>query len=634
MKISSGTISILAVILFAALLNAQTDAYLEKNDMKLPKKEFSPYANRAFPTNVYFGDTHLHTALSLDAGTFGNRLGMDEAYRFCRGEEVVSSGGLKARLARPLDFVVIADHSDGMGWFSMLADGDPLLMNKEEGRRWHKAINQGGQPAVDAALEMINLFSQGKVPWPTNDPALMRPVWDSVVEAAEKYNEPGRFTAFIGYEWTSLVKGNNLHRVVIYRDNGDKAGSVLPYTLGDSADPEDLWKALATYEEKTGGRVLAIPHNGNLSNGLMFDVETLSGGPITRQYATARQRWEPLFETTQIKGDGEAHPLLSPDDEFADYETWDLGNLDLSQAKTREMLPGDYLRSGLKRGLEFEQKLGVNPYKYGQIGSTDSHTSMPAVEEENFFGKHSGVEPTAERAAHVTLGGENGKIYGWQMASSGYAAVWAKENTRGAIWDAMKRKETYATTGPRMTVRFFGGWDFTKEDSQNRLPARVGYSKGVPMGGDLRKAPTGKSPSFLVGALKDSLSGNLDRIQIIKGWVGEDGKAHERVYDVAVSDGRQIDANGRCKTEVGSTVNVAKATWTNTIGDPELIATWTDPDFDPSQRAFYYARVIEIPTPRWTAYEAVRFGIKMPEGCRMETQERAYTSPIWYSPEK
>ena len=569
------------ILLLTASLHAQTDAYLEKENMKLPKKEFSPYANRAFPTNVYFGDTHLHTALSLDAGTFGNRLGMDEAYRFCRGEEVITSGGLRARLGRPLDFVVIADHSDGMGWFNMLADGDPLLMNKEEGRRWHKAINEGGQPAVDAALEMINLFSQGKVPWPTNDPDLMRPVWDSVVEAAEKYNEPGKFTAFIGYEWTSLVKGNNLHRVVIYRDNGDKAGRVLPYTLGDSADPEELWKALANYEEKTGGRVLAIPHNGNLSNGLMFDVETLSGGPITREYALQRQKWEPLFETTQIKGDSEAHSLLSPDDEFADYETWDLGNLDMSQAKTREMLPGEYLRSGLKRGIAFEQKFGVNPYKYGQVGSTDSHTSMPAVEEENFFRKHSGVEPTAERAAHVTLGGENGKIFGWQMASSGYAGVWATENTRAAIWDAMKRKETYATTGPRMIVRFFGGWDFTQEDAQNRLPARVGYSKGVPMGGDLRNPPAGKSPTFLVGALKDSRSGNLDRIQVIKGWVEADGKARERVYDVAVSDGRKIDANGRCKTAVGNTVNVGKATWTNTIGDPELLAVWTDPSFDP-----------------------------------------------------
>ncbi|MEP4078476.1 MAG: DUF3604 domain-containing protein [Haloferula sp.] len=605
---------------------------MEKSAMKGSKKEFSPYANRSFPSQVYFGDTHLHTELSMDAGTFGNRLGLDDAYRFCRGEEITSSGGYKARIGRPLDFVVIADHSDGMGFFQLFQEGDPLVMDKEEGKRWNKAIAAGGQASVDAALEIITMFSQGKFPWPTNDPDLMKPVWQSTIDAAEKYNDPGTFTAFIGYEWTSLVKGNNLHRVVVYRDDGDKAAMTLPYTLADSANPEDLWKALAAYEDKTGGQLLAIPHNGNLANGIMFDTVTLDNAPITKDYAELRQRWEPLYESTQIKGDGEAHPFLSPDDEFADYETWDLGNLDLSEAKTDAMLAGEYSRSGLKRGLEFEEKLGTNPYKFGQIGSTDSHTSMPAVEEENFFGKHSGVEPTPERAAHVTLGGEKGKIYGWQMASSGYAAVWARENTREAIWDAMKRRETYATTGCRMVVRFFGGWDFTTADAHNRLPADAGYRKGVPMGSDLTKAVEGKSPTFLVAAMKDSMSGNLDRIQIVKGWIGPDGKAMEKVYDVAVSDDREIDANGRCKTPVGNTVNVKEATWSNTIGDPELSTVWTDPDFDPEQRAFYYARVLEIPTPRWTAYEAKRFDIEMPEGCAMTTQERAYTAPIWYQP--
>jgi hypothetical protein len=628
-------LSVAAGLMLAASgpLQAITDAYMQKDEMKPAKKEFSPYANRGYPTNVYFGDTHLHTALSVDAGSFGNRLGLDEAYRFTRGQEVVSATGYRAKLGRPLDFVVIADHSDAMGFFPLLLKGDPYLMGKEEGRRWHEMVNEGGQDGVNAALEIINLFSQGKFPWPTNDPKLMRSVWDEMIEAAERYNEPGKFTALIGYEWTSLVRGNNLHRVVIFRDGGDKASRVLPFTLADSADPEQLWEYLRTYEEKTGGEILAIPHNGNLSNGLMFDVETLSGGPITRDYAERRQRWEPLYETTQIKGDGEAHPLLSPDDEFADYETWDLGNLDMSQAKTDAMLPGEYARSGLKRGLEFEQRLGVNPYKFGQIGSTDSHTSLPAVEEDNFFGKHSGVEPSPERAMHVTLGGEHGKIMGYQMASSGYAAVWATENTRAAIFDAMARKETYATTGSRMLVRFFGGWEFSDEDAQTRLPAEAGYSKGVPMGGDLGKAPMGKAPTFLVAARKDAMSGNLDRIQIVKGWVGPDGKAQERVYDVAVSDGRAIGADGRCRAPVGNTVNIEKATWTNTIGDPELITVWSDPHFDASQRAFYYARVIEIPTPRWTAYEALRFGIEMPEEAEMITQERAYTSPIWYDPE-
>ena len=625
-------LAVTALLFASSSAYATTAAMFDKEHTKLQKKEFSPYVNRGYPTHVYFGDTHLHTRLSVDAGTFGNRLGLDDAYRFTRGEEVTASQGFKAQLGRPLDFVVIADHSDAMGFFDMLATGDPALMGEEEGRRWNKMINEGGQAAVDAALELITMFSQGEIPWETNNPELMKPVWHEIIDAAEKYNDPGKFTAFIGYEWTSLVKGNNLHRVVIYKDSGNQARQTLPFTLEDSADPEKLWDAMQAYEDKTGGELLAIAHNGNLSNGIMFDVETLSGGPIDRDYAERRQQWEPLYEATQIKGDGEAHPLLSPDDEFADYETWDLGNLDMSQAKTDDMLAGEYARSGLKRGLEFEQGLGVNPYKFGMIGSTDSHTSMPAVEENNFFGKHSGVEPSPERASHVVIGGKNGKIMGYDMASSGFAAVWAKENTRDAIFDAMARRETYATTGSRMAVRFFGGWDYTEADALTRQPADAGYAKGVPMGGDLSQAPNGKSPSFLIAALKDSMSGNLDRIQIIKGWVGKDGKAQERIYDVAVSDDRKIDANGRCMTPVGNTVNVEEAIWTNTIGDPELVTVWTDPDFDPGQRAFYYARVIEIPTPRWTAYEAKRFNVKMPEEAPMTTQERAYTSPIWYTP--
>jgi hypothetical protein len=387
---------------------------------------------------------------------------------------------------------------------------------------------------------------------------------------------------------------------------------------------------LQTYEDQTGGQVLAIPHNGNLSNGLMFDVKTINGGEITVEYAKQRQLWEPLYESTQIKGDGESHHLLSPDDEFADYETWDIGNLDNSQAKTPEMLPGDYLRSGLKRGLEFEEKLGVNPYKVGQIGSTDAHTSLPAVEEDNFYGKHSGVEPEAGRWEHVVIAGVNGNILGWKQASSGYAAVWSEENTRESIWDAMKRRETYATTGTRPLVRFFGGYNFDGSESAADMYAADGYAKGVPMGSDL---PAGEgAPTFLIAARMDEKSGNLDRIQIIKGWVGEDGKAQERVYDVAVSDDRTIDADGRCSTPVGNTVSVAEASWTNTIGAPDLNVAWTDPDFNPSQRAFYYARVIDIPTPRWTAYDALTYGLDLPPEVDMFTQERAYTSPIWYTP--
>ncbi len=594
-------------------------------------KAYSPYAGRAYPTRVFWGDTHLHTALSMDAGAFGNRLGLDEAYRFARGEEVVSATGQPVKLARPLDFMVIADHSDGMGFFPRLLSEDPEIMQKEEGRRWKKMIDEG--QGVDAALEIIGLFSQGTFPYPTNDPSMAKPVWEDCVETAEKYNDPGRFTAFIGYEWTSLIKGNNLHRVVIYRDNGDRAGRVLPFTNADSSDPEDLWNALAVYEDKTGGSVLAIPHNGNMSNGMMFAEETVGGAPLTEAYARERIRWEPLMEATQIKGDGETHPLLSPDDEFADFETWDVGNLDLSEKKTPEMLPYEYARSGLKLGLALEKKLDVNPYQFGMIGSTDSHTSLVAVEENNFFGKHSGGEPSPERWNHPFMDTPLGKINGWQTSASGYAGVWATENTRAAIFDAMARREVYATTGPRMMVRFFGGWDFEPPHAETRNPAGLGYRMGVPMGGELTGGKGAKAPSFLVAALRDPIGANLDRIQIVKGWIDATGKTHEKVYDVVWGDEdrRRPGADGKVPA-VGSTVDVAAATWKNTIGDPELIAVWQDPDFDPSQSAFYYARVLEIPTPRWPAYDRLRYGVTMPPEVLMTIQERAYTSPIWYTP--
>jgi hypothetical protein len=500
-------------------------------------------------------------------------------------------------------------------------------------------VQAGGQKGVEAAVEIIIAFSQNTFPPALaslpGDPAY-RSAWEEVIDAAEKYNQPGEFTAFIGYEWTSNTGGNNLHRVLIYRDGGNRAGLLEPYTtlapLG-SDNPRDLWKWMESYQEKTGGRLLAIAHNGNLSNGIMFPlVDSFTGKAIDPEYAATRNKWEPLYEATQIKGDGEAHPLLSPNDEFADYETWDQGNLDLSVVKEDDMLQYEYARSGLQLGLTLEKQLGVNPYKFGMIGSTDSHTGLATAGEDNFFGKHSGAEPGPKRWEHPMAQVGDKKYEGWSMVSSGYAAVWATENTREALFDAMMRKETYATTGPRMLVRFFGGWDFAPTDAQHRLPADIGYRKGVPMGGDLFDAPTGKAPTFLVAALKDAFSGNLDRIQIVKGWVDAKGERQERIYDIAVSGGRAINADGRCTTPVGNTVDVAGATWTNTIGAPELITVWKDPDFDPVVPAVYYARVLEIPTPRWTAYEAKRYGVTMAPEVPMVTQERAYTSPIWYTP--
>ena len=602
------------------------------------QRQFSPYAGRNYPSRVFWGDTHLHTSYSFDAGAFGARLSPEDAYRFARGEELLSSTSVRAKLSRPLDFLVVADHSDNMGFFPKLLSGDPDYLADATGRRWYDTMLKGGQDAVKVALEMIDSFSKGTFP-----PALAslpgsrvyRSAWEETIKAAEKYNDPGRFSAFIGYEWTSNTGGNNLHRVVVYRDGADKAGRTEPYTTirpSGSDNPEDLWKALQAYHDKTGGQLLAIAHNGNLSNGIMFPlINSFTGKPVTREYAAIRAKWEPLYEATQIKGDGEAHPFLSPNDEFANYETWDKGNLNLSVPKKNDMLQFEYARSALKLGLQLAAKLGVNPYKFGMIGSTDSHTGLAAVEEENFFGKHSGVEPSANRWEHAVGCFGNSCVFGWEQAASGYAAVWAKENTREAIFDAMQRKEVYATTGSRMIVRFFGGWEFDPKDAQTRIPAELGYAKGVPMGGDLANAPAGRAPTFLVAALKDPIGANLDRIQIVKGWLDARGNLQERVYDAVWSGERKPDAKGKLPA-VGNTVDVANAIWTNTIGAGELITVWQDPNFNPKERAFYYARVIEIPTPRWTAYDAKRFNVKMDPKVPMITQERAYTSPIWYTP--
>jgi hypothetical protein len=602
------------------------------------QKSYSPYAGRNFPTRPFFGDTHVHTGASMDAGAFGARLGPDEAFRFARGEEVSAANGMRVKLARPLDFIVVADHSDNFGFFPKLFAGDPSFLADPTGKRWYEMIQKGGQDAVGVATEVIDKFSKGTFP-----PALAslpgtetyRSAWEKDIRAAEASNEPGRFTAFIGYEWTSNTGGNNLHRVVVFRDGAAKARQVEPYTtvkpLG-SDDPKELWKVLQAYEDKTGGNVLAIAHNGNLSNGIMFpEIDSFTGKAITREYAQTRAKWEHLYEATQMKGDGEAHPFLSPTDEFANYEKWDKFNLNMSVPKEKGMLQYEYARSALQLGLQLEARLGTNPYKFGMIGSTDTHTGLTTADEDNFFGKHAGTEPNAKRMEHpVGCFGKN-CILGWSQSASGYAGVWATENTREALFDAMERRETYATTGPRMVVRFFGGWDFVAADAQGRLPANTGYSKGVPMGGDLRSASAGKAPTFLVAALKDPMSGNLDRIQIVKGWIDAKGARQEKIYDVAWSDNRKPGADGKLPA-VGNTVDVANATWTNTIGAPELITVWKDPEFDASLRAVYYARVIEIPTPRWTAYDANRFGVEAPAGVPMITQERAYTSPIWYTP--
>jgi hypothetical protein len=604
-----------------------------------PGKSYSPYAERGFPSRPLWGDTHLHTSTSFDAGAFGNRLDANAAYRFARGEQVTSTTGIPVKLSRPLDWLVVADHSDNMGLFDLIYAQDRSVTSDPEGRRIATMVANGGEEAVAAALELIDAYSRGQNLSPAlaveAGSKLFRSVWDRQIAAAEAAYEPGRFTSFIGYEWTSLIQGGNMHRVVIYRDGGERARMMYPFTTeppAGSINPRDLWRWMASYEEQTNGDVLALAHNGNLSNGIMFPEDAqYDGKALDEEYVQTRAKWEPMYEVTQIKGDGEAHPFLSPNDEFADYENWDKGNLNLSELKTDDMFAGEYAREALKTGLKLEARLGTNPYKFGMVGSTDSHTSLATAQEDNFFGKHSGTEPGPERPEHIVGKFGDVAILGWEQVSSGLAAVWATENTREAIFDAMERKEVYATTGSRMGVRFFGGWNFTEADLESRTPAFAGYNKGVPMGSGLPAANGAEAPTFMVFALKDPIGANLDRIQIIKGWMNADGETEEKVFDVAWSGDRQPGSDGKLPP-VGSTVNVENATWRNSIGAGELGTVWTDPEFDPAQPAFYYARVIEIPTPRWTAYDAFRYDLDLPDEVPMTTQERAYTSPIWFTP--
>ena len=598
------------------------------------------YQPAEHPSRVLWGDTHLHTTNSLDARSFGVLIDPEHAYRFARGERVETTTGHIAQLARPLDFLVVSDHSDAMGVVDQLIQGNPELLANAELAGLRDKILAGGESTTEAMREIVTVLLDPDYSGPLLNASVMRSVWEEYVAVADRFNEPGRFTALIGYEWTPTQGGDKLHRNVLYRDSAAVARQMMPFTANSSINPQDLWAWMQRYEDTTGGRVLALAHNGNLSNGQMFPVQQNpnTGAAIDAEYVRTRARWEPLFEVTQIKGDSESHPALSPDDEFADFETWDRGNASLATRKTPDMLQYEYAREALKNGLKLQRDLGANPFQFGLVGSTDTHTGLATADENYFFGKFIKEEPAADRVDQFMV--NTGVPDNWrvsEMSASGYAAVWARENTREAIWDAMQRKEVYATTGPRMTVRFFGGWKFSARDADFHKLAKEGYDRGVPMGGTLRpvESASGKrqAPGFLVGALKDPLSGNLDRVQIVKGWLDADGATHEKIYNVVWSDEprRRLRRDGRLPP-VGNTVNVAEASWENTIGSAELVGFWRDPDFDATEPAVYYLRVIEIPTPRWTAYDARLLGAEPAPDVPATLQERAYTSPIWYSP--
>lgn len=581
----------------------------------------------AFPataeeTVLLWGDTHLHTYLSPDAYLLENRrVTPDDAFRFARGEPVIAAyTNAKVQLDTPLDFLVVTDHSEYVGVMPLIQTGDPRIMSSERGRADNAAFQEDPLAVFATLIEGVNT-NQPEPAYIQDD--LLGSVWQDIAAAADRQNRPGEFSAFIGWEWSSTPNGNNLHRVVFTYSDAEAAGQILPYSSFNSQDPEDLWDWIQATSEETGMDFMVIPHNSNISGGLFFDDETYTGGPITAAYGRQRMAMEPVVEVTQIKGDSETHPDLSPEDPFADYETYEHRIDVVSDADAEHSAdPGDYARSGLLRGLEFAESTGVNPYQFGMIGSTDAHTGLSSTEEDNFWGKMS-LDSTPDNGNAEILPG----VLGWDMSAAGLAAVWATENTREAIFDAFRRKEVYATTGPRIQLRFFGGWGFQDYHANLRDVATVGYDMGVPMGGELTDADD-RAPSFLIHAVKDPVGANLDRVQVVKGWIDDDGMTHEQVYDVALSDGRRDGAQ-----MVGSTVDAASASYTNDIGDPQLSVVWTDPDFDEDQRAFYYVRVLQIPTPRNSTYDAVALGIDPAEtGHAIEIQERAYSSPIWYTP--
>jgi hypothetical protein len=593
----------------AALVCALLSGCAAGEKQSEPEERSTPaqVALAAYPQQVFWGDLHVHTNLSFDSNSFGNeRLGPDEAYRFALGEEVVASNGQKARLARPLDFLMVADHAEFLGVLNSVRVQDQKLLRTTLGQRWSQLMvgASGLRSIMDDYVAMVTREKPMDLP----GEEFNRTAWNRVIDAAERYNRPGVFTALAGYEWTSMPGGRNLHRVVVFRDGPGKTRATLPFSALDSDDPERLWDYLESFERSTGGAVLAIAHNGNLSGGLMFDDKTLSGAPLTADYARRRQRWEPVYEVTQVKGDGEAHPLLSPDDRYADFETFYETDITMrpraiDPEELRAGLRGDYARSGLKKGLRYTEAFGVNPYQFGLMGSTDTHTALSTADDDNFWGKFLDSEPGPDR-----LGSKmGGNLWGNAgLAASGYTGVWARANTRDEIFAAFQRREVYATTGPRMRLRLFAGWNFAEADLMRADPDAYGYSAGVPMGGVLQRTPGALGPAFMIRAMRDPQGAPLELVQVIKGWLDRDGETRERVYDVAAAG-----ENG------AATFNLV----------------WRDPDFDPTQQAFYYVRLLQVPTKRWTTYDAERYGLELPDGVPRMIRERAYSSPVWYRPD-
>jgi hypothetical protein len=602
--------------------------------------------------NVYFGDTHLHSSYSFDAFLNNNHSAdPDTAYRWAKGQPVIHPyNRARVQIDTPLDFLVVSDHAEMLG--VMRAVHEDNFIKEDLGwignvKRWYsfwlmnRAIdsNTGLQffsqflpqnPTIESHSDPVqhpdNNISDLAIFGDTSKTSIL--AWHDIVETAERHNDPGTFTSLLGWEWSSIPMGANLHRIVISPDGAEKGKQFLPYGSDQSQYPEDLWQWLDETQQETGARFLAIPHNSNISKGYMFDDTTLRGEPITAEYARRRMQWEPVVEATQIKGDSETRSDFSPEDEFADFENYDY-YIQVGKKNDYKASAADYIRPALKRGLSIGQQVGVNPYKFGLIGSTDAHTGLSTSEEGNFWGKMaSDSTPETKERLGVQM-----RSNGWNMSASGIAAVWAKENTREAIYAAFKRKEVYATSGPRLRVQMFAGWDFPEGAESSESFSVIGSQFGVPMGGDLTAGDNdGKAPVFLLRAVKDPLGANLDRLQVVKGWVDSAGQQQEKVYNVAWSDDRQLDASGNL-SPVGNTVNLSSGRYDNSIGQPEFSLRWTDPDFDPQQSAFYYVRVLQIPTPRNGLLDSLALELDEPPRGAKTIQERAYSSPIWYQPQ-
>ena len=597
---------------------------------------------------VYFGDTHLHSSYSFDAFLNNNHSAdPDTAYRWAKGQPVIHPyNRTRVQINTPLDFLVVSDHAEMLGVMRAVREG--TIIKEDLGwigniKRWYAFRLMNEAIDTDTGLQFFGQFlpkiaANSDHSDPVKDTGnnisdvnifgdttkTSTRAWDDIVESAERHNDPGTFTSLLGWEWSSIPMGANLHRIVITPDGADKASQFLPYGSDKSQYPEDLWQWLDETQQRTGTRFMAIPHNSNVSKGYMFDDTSLRGVPIDAEYARRRIKWEPIVEVTQIKGDSEARSDFSPNDEFADFENYDHY---IQQGKSAyKASTADYIRPALKKGLAIELEVGVNPYKFGLIGSTDAHSGLSSAEENNFWGKMAKDSTPETKERFGSISSSNG----WNMSASGLAAVWAEENTREGLYAAFKRKEVYATSGPRMRVQMFAGWQFPDNAVMAENFSAIGNQYGVPMGGDLlTTSDDGKAPSLLIRAVKDPVDANLDRIQVVKGWVDNDGRQQERVYNVAWSDDRELNADGKLPN-VGNTVDLSSGRYTNTIGQAELAVLWVDPDFNPKNSAFYYTRVLQIPTPRNGLLDSLALGLDEPPRGPKTIQERAYTSPIWY----